>query len=317
MKKLEIKPFEEFWLNCGFNNNFSILTSYNEKYRELAYLNGYTYEAYNKWSPKHIALNNSSEIQDKIIREIIHKEYFSISYSEDNANKLINMISDSNLMIRVDLYNWLPNSPSWHKEHNFHYTLLINYDEIKNEIIVIDDDSMGYGIKSLPYDRFLQCINDEQNNITGYIIQICDDVDYELNMKDVAYHASILLDNLNYFYKENDFWRVEKNEKGESLCQFYAFELYKIENRQKANLALIKCLYDKKYINKKTYLYMCKAFSELKQGWERIKNILLKDYIHSSECVTVNVEKLNALKTQCIAKEMEIWEKINCLYYNN
>lgn len=40
MKKLEIKPFEEFWLNCGFNNNFSILTSYNEKYRELAYLNG-------------------------------------------------------------------------------------------------------------------------------------------------------------------------------------------------------------------------------------------------------------------------------------
>lgn len=30
MKKLEIKPFDDFWLNCGFNNNFSILTSYNK-----------------------------------------------------------------------------------------------------------------------------------------------------------------------------------------------------------------------------------------------------------------------------------------------
>lgn len=36
MKKLEIKPFEEFWLNCGFNNNSSILTPNDEVIGEIS-----------------------------------------------------------------------------------------------------------------------------------------------------------------------------------------------------------------------------------------------------------------------------------------
>ena len=313
MKKLEIKPFDDFWLNCGFNNNFSILTSYNKKYKELAYLNGYKYQAYNEWSPKHIALNNSSRIQDDIIGQVICKEYFLVEYSEKNANNLINMLHDNNIMIRVDLYNWLPNSSSWHKEHNYHYSLLSDYDEAKQEIVIIDDDNRGYGVKSIPYKRFLKCINDEESNITGYIIHIKNEIDYELNMNDVLYHANILLDNIDFFYRENDFWKVQVNEKGENLCKFYAFEVFKIENRQKANLELVKCLYDKKYINKNIDESLIKEFIYLKIEWERIKNILLKDYMYSANNVATNIDKLNLLKSNCIKKEIEIWKKFKCL----
>lgn len=317
MKKLKINPFNEFWLNCDFNNDFSILISYKEKYRELAYLNCYKYEAYNEWSPKHITIENSSIIQGNIIREVIQKDNFILDYSKESINKIIDIVHDNNLLIRADLYNWLPNSSSWHIDHNYHYSLLIDFDKTKKEFIVIDDDNKGYGIKNIPYERFSECVKDEENNITGYIISINAGDEYELKLEDVAYYANTLLDNLKYFFEENDFWEVQTNEKGENLCKFYAFQLFKVENRHKANAHLVKCLYDKGYIDINTYSYLKKTFIDLQRDWERVKNILLKDYMHSYEMVTVNVDKLNSLKTQCIAKEMEIWKKIECLYYNN
>lgn len=78
-------------------------------------------------------------------------------------------------------------------------------------------------------------------------------------------------------------------------------------------MELVKCLYDKKYINKNIYEYLKKEFIYLKIEWERIKNILLKDYMYSANNVATNIDKLNLLKTNCIKKEIEIWKKIQML----
>lgn len=49
----------------------------------------------------------------------------------------------------------------------------------------------------------------------------------------------------------------------------------------------------------------------MKIEWERIKNILLKDYMYSANNVATNIDKLNLLKTNCIKKEIEIWKNSN------
>lgn len=40
---LDLQPFGEFWINCWFNNNYSILTSIDKKYIDAAYMNTYKY----------------------------------------------------------------------------------------------------------------------------------------------------------------------------------------------------------------------------------------------------------------------------------
>lgn len=78
-------------------------------------------------------------------------------------------------------------------------------------------------------------------------------------------------------------------------------------------MELVKCLYDKKYINKNIYEYLKKEFIYLKIEWERIKIFCIKDYMYSANNVATNIDKLNLLKTNCIKKEIEIWKKFKCL----
>ncbi len=73
--KLKIIPFNKFWLNCNFNSNFSILTSINKSYEDLALLNCYSYcKSPQEWCPKNIALNQGNTHQRIIINNIITTE---------------------------------------------------------------------------------------------------------------------------------------------------------------------------------------------------------------------------------------------------
>ena len=310
MSKLEIRPFNDYWLNCTFNNFFSILTSYKKEYSELAYLNCYTYEAYNEWCPKHITINNFGQIQKDTFSKMLSETFFSYEYSEYGVKKIIDLLDTNNILIRVDLFNWLPNSPSWHIVHNYHVSLLIGYNKFENTFIVIDDDNMGYGIRTIPYDRFISCIKDEAGKISGSIIEICDDVEYELNMNDVLYNAEVLSENLKVFLDEDDFWSVQKDENGEDLYKYYAFELFKVKNRHIANLSLMNCLFDKHYISRDELTQMEIIFVELIEEWDTIKNIFMK---HSYSSSQIDIKKMNKMKRRCINKELEIWERVRLL----
>ena len=59
----------------------------------------------------------------------------------------------------------------------------------------------------------MKCINDEESNITGYIIHIKNEIDYELNMNDVLYHANILLDNIDFFIEKTIFGKFKSMKK--------------------------------------------------------------------------------------------------------
>ena len=85
------------------------------------------------------------------------------------------------------------------------------------------------------------------------------------------------------------------------------------EISSKNKLSNFKALFILYINNKNIYEYLKKEFIYLKIEWERIKNILLKDYMYSANNVATNIDKLNLLKTNCIKKEIEIWKKFKCL----
>lgn len=309
MGKLVITPFNEFWLDCGFNNTFSILTSFDESYRELAYLNCYTYVPYNEWAPKHIELRNGSDVQYEVINEIIYKKPFSFQYSKANIRKVINQIKTNNILLKVDLYNWLPNSSSWHKLHNFHHSLIVDFDEINDCIIVLDDDNKGYSKHAIPMRRFVECVKDQNGYISGYSVKCIKAPEYKLDINLVLKFATILIRDLEYFLI-NDLWTTKQTKEGDILYEFYGFEVFKIVNRQIANLLLIKKLHEYGYIYESLYQDLFNGFTEIKNGWICIKNSLIKLYYSPNGNEIQKIKVLNVLKNKLISEEIDVWKKI-------
>lgn len=311
MKKINIKPFDEFWLNCIFNNSFSILTSLNDKYKDLAYLNCYTYSAYNSWAPKHINLHIDGELQEEIMNSTINNEYFCINCEDDYMHKIVNLLNKNNILIRVELYDWLPNSASWHKVHHYHYSLVTGYDSSKKNFTVIDDDNIGYGIKYVPYERFSKCVIDESSNITGHIIKEKKGKIYDLCLKDIILFAKEINKNISCVLENNDLWIESMSSKGEKLYEFYAFEIYKIENRHIANTYLMRRMWEKNFINKVQYERYKAYFEDIKEGWKKIKYILLKlNYQSENSSEYGYIKKINLLKDNLLNKEYQIWKEI-------
>ena len=311
MKKVNIKPFDEFWLSCTFNNTFSILTSLNESYKDLAYLNCYMYHAYNPWAPKHIYLNVDDILQHKFVKNAINYKYFYMNHSDNYIDCIKEILNKNNILIYVELFDWLPNSPSWHKVHHRHCSLLIGYDNKKNAFMVIDDDNSGYGIRYVSVERFSKCVIDESGNITGYIVETKESEKYNLCLNDVIFYAKKINENLINFVGGNDFWVWKRPKQGERIYEYYAFEVFKVENRHTANICLVERMYEKNFISSTQYEKYVKIFKDIKEGWRKIKFILLKlHYCSYSGTEKEKVKEINLLKDNLIEKEQEVWERI-------
>ena len=108
-KRLNICPFDYFWINCVVNDKLSIISSVEQSYETCGFLNDYRYSITGTscwWRelmilPGDSLYNNLDVFQvndlyinpDKIIEELISK---------------LNM--DCCISVLVDLYNWLPHS---------------------------------------------------------------------------------------------------------------------------------------------------------------------------------------------------------------
>jgi len=309
MDKINIKPFNEFWLNCSFNAHLSIMTSINPKYNDLAYLNCYTYV--NKMQiPKGITIENEDEVQKSILQSASYQEAicFKDKSDEEMLLHIIELLNNQNLFIGVDLFYWLPDTICWQKLHWSHYALVTGYNSNDNTFVVLDSDAYKYGKFEIPRERFITAVRNCPFKPEGYTITInSNPSDFSLELNAVIQNAEKIIENIENHLEANDIWEYSPyHMQAGQHFEFFSMFAYQIMNRQIANSLLFKRLAELKLINDKTCAGAVNSFNELRIGWETIKNIFIKSGLMSPRAL--DIDRLIAIKNSLLKQEKAVWE---------
>ena len=309
--KLNIKPFDEFWINCTFNGLFSIMCTLDNSYADLAYMNCYSYFIEGEVL-KGLKVKNDSEIYDSVMRShVAHIPYKLKHLSDDELlTSIVRLLDKYHLMIGVDLYYWIPNSFCWKKYHWVHYSIVNEFDDETNSFIVLDESLAGYGVYRIPPERMLLAMRKCNLEKDGYILMLNEAVSkYELNISSIFNNAYRLQEEVKSFMGTDEIWNYSEYDVHEGnkfdLFSMYAFQ---ISNRQKANTILTKRLYESGIIRHDDHNVICDSFADITRGWDQIKALFLKGNLTSPK--TLNMYKIREIKDSLLKKESEVWKKL-------
>ena len=308
---IDLKPFNEFWINCMFNAKFSIITSIDKSLIDAAYINCYTYIQKTEVTPcgtpvKYLKLKNSDDKQLDFLTSVISTTPVEYRNQPNMLERIIDLLKSNFLFIGVDLYYWLPNTICWERYHWEHYSLIKKYDAQKNVFITLDENSDGFEECEVPAPRFEIAVTNSPMKVDGYIITYNDNIDkYSINYDEILDHARRLIKELGELYC--DIWTLSNNDIKEGhMFDLFSIYAYQIANRQKANIKLtdrLKCL---NLISLEKHTSIVRRFEELSTGWALIKGEFMKG--NMSYPKKLDCEKLNNLKNSLILKEIETWK---------
>lgn len=309
---LGIKPFNDFWLSCGYNILFSILSAAESSYRLAALMNDYSYEASEDETPtgtkySRILLNPMVSFQEKYLLDIASPQELNFKNEKNYIELLKDLIKKNEIIIAgVDLFYWIPNSMCWNKYHWEHYSLINGFDEEKNVFYVLDADDIGFNEFEIPTDRFLTAIQHSPLEPHGYIYKIKNNIEqFKLDMNEVADNARRLKNNLEAIKHMSMYGLRDVDFEAGHMCDLNAMQIYQVVNRQIANQLLFRAIQEELH-NYEFFDNLIKCCQELQEGWKLVKNILVKAYIKKDrKSILAEIdERLKFL----LNKEYEMWD---------
>lgn len=314
---LDIRPFNEFWIDCKFNTCFSIITSINKSYIDAAYMNCYSYIAETAKTPftevKCLRLENSDERQSELIKNNIKLTPVAFRKQENMIERVIELLENNYLLVGVDLYYLVHGSVCWNRYHWEHYSFVKKYDKDRNAFIVLDDDLNGFGEHEVPGQRFKTAVLNSTLPEDGFIVKHSNYMeDYIINNDEVFFNADRLVKELKELAGlPVAYWALSDHDIKEGyMFDLFALYAFQIANRQTANIKLMGRLKDLKFIDEEKYNAMTCMFEEIKNGWTLIKNRFIKGNISVPR--KLDIASLNTIKDSMIAKEINAWGKFTC-----
>ena len=313
---VKLQAFSDFWMNCWFNANFSIITSIDSSYIDAAYLNSYMYYLEEYTTPINTDINilriDLSKDQFEFMSKIVHTVPFMFDESKTVVSQVLDLLKHNYLFLGVGLYNWIPNSICWQKHHWSHYSLIKEYNPHKDAFIVLDEDYNGYGVHEIPRYRFEEAVMNSDLKCDG----LCDGmiVNYNKNINKYEIDYTIVKNNAKRLLNElaamfDDCWMLTSKDVEEGhMLDLFSMYCFGIASRHMANILLIQRLVYHNYINKSRSDELLTLFFELKIGWGALKNKFLRASLSSTR--KLDVVELNILKNTLISKEMKAWKII-------
>lgn len=300
-KTLYIVPYSEYWNNCIINERLSIAQSIEPSYKNLGYLNEYTYEINGSsawWREITLNLNNDVYQESQI------GEYIDINIDKNNIiNEIKHMIDEERyISILLDLYCTIENSLDWGNNHYHHYRLFTGYDDEKQLLYLICDYIGGYGECEISYSQFMEAVvlNDEQSVAQEFILNvkmppyICD---YS-KVTDRAKTICASIKNLYY----SKLWILPSDIAPLRITT----HLTKFEERQKANQLLFSELGRKKWISPEYSAHLFELSKKIQYAWKKMKYITMKANVMQSN---LDLEQINHASTKALRMEYEMWNE--------
>ncbi len=328
----EIKPFDEFWLNCSINNIISILFSYEPSYKYFMYSNDYCYnssyigthngEIYNAnfvrldfFKNKPITNSESEFINSLGFIKLEKCNYKDTFYFLEEINELLK--KRKIIAPLVDLYYWNKNGYSWNNNHKWHYTLLTGYSSERKEYFAIEDDAyQNYGIITESESTLISSIQSnwhKPKDSTDYLKYTLPKSipKYVLPLYEVKNNIQKIITSINQIDYDNLFI-FENSEDGiKNYFWLQPYFMIQIINRQNANIALLKRLYQKKCLDNNSLNNSLCEITNIINIWKEIRSIVIKvGYLNMNSFGNKYYSKLRLLIQQALEKELYMWKSI-------
>ncbi len=328
---LNIKPFDEFWFDCTFNNLVSIISTIEESYKYAMYHNDYFYQngiehhIYYE-SEEHVISSRGVQLNSNVIKQLLPiidiKENQYID-KENFLDEIKGLLCNNTIILPgVDLYYWNKDGHSHHNIHVNHNTLLVGFDDEKKELYALEDDiHRNYKIITESESDFIESVksNHAGNQIADYLTYTLPETlpKYHLPLQDIVRNISNINGSLRslkfddlYTHKYNDeeFWR---------FTLFFPKKISKIIVRQQANISLLSILHKRNIISKNDYMIIVDGFKNTLKTWTAINNYIRKAGLVNVDYLNKKANTLISLSNKAVTKEIESWNNVETAIVNS
>ena len=303
-KILDIKPYNKFWMNCVFNNIFSLLSKEEQSYLDLPFMNIYDYCFYD-------VEENCSGIDINRIRmqHILEKIVF-VEYIDERKNYLkvikANIDNERPIGALVDLYYWLPNTIIYQKKHWFHYTLIIGYDD-KGYLYVLDEDNDGYRLQKLSEKKLVKAFLNERDEIPlAYYVFKENVPQYKIEFKEIKKNAEIILKQLFEIIHKEKIWGIDGREEEQAIKMMIA-SASRLYNTQIGNRYLVNYINKQKCFSSSKLNLLISYCNDTETKWRNIHNMFYK---HDLKRTIPDFDLADCISKECVSKEILFWREL-------
>jgi hypothetical protein len=316
-----IKPFNRVWLDCYNNLKLSLLIYLNPEYEMRGYENVYKYSHIDFCAKSGKNFNCITEDQYYVeYEEFSYLEKLNPPTEEYFLNIVISHLKSEKgfVLMRTDLYDWLEGSVCWHKFHWDHYSLLVDYNEQDDTLLVYDEAGGQY--KSFNVCRkSLYChLSNNKDFEKIRLITINNDVSLKsIQLSKLVENAKKIVDSIEICTKK-EFWHMQPSDyETNEYKDLNGVFLQKIEGRQNANVLFMDMLASKDKLKSREQLIQWKhAFEQLSNEWRNIRIALYIIY-KKEKNREAKLVLLNGKIQRCLLTEKKIWEEfIVCMNKN-
>lgn len=325
---IRIKPYRQIYINCYLNNFISVLSSVNSSYQELLYINKYVYDV--SCNPK---TNNQSiriryhldvylEAFSKLFGympkcKTLHDFlYGDISFgtllgTESNDNfieDLKSLLKNEGMIVFLsqDLFYLIKSNDIYYKKkHLTHYSMFVDYDKEIQCFMVFEIGAKGYDCYQVPEENVIQSFLHADVSPKCFYIKSPQKLDnYISPTSTIKNFVPEIIESIEQVQLTNALWNYPASIDDYSS---YLEGVSKIVNRQEANRKLLENL---SFKHDKDAYYLDSLCNELKNGWDWLKNILIRAQFLGDK---VNIEPYRQKSQALLNDEKAMWTKfLNC-----
>lgn len=307
--KLNIEPFNDFWINCHFAMLYSIMLSKLNCDKNIVYCNNYEYIMAEYTNEKGYTYNSIHT--NMLIKELEEKVYVNQKayWWHDNPDLIedIKTRIDQNKIVRlsVDMYYWIEDSLLYHKFHSNHHAIITGYDEQLGIMYTLDAGHDGYLEHEVSYEHL---INAARHGVE--YPSLISDIGTEVNglkivYKDVFENARGICKSIDEVCGKFDrVWNLKDADQYDLMnaSSNIRINMLGFSYRNHANGLLIKNMFDSaagKYT---------RQFENIFEGYDTIKNVILKET--KRDCNYVVFDRMKSKFFELLMKEKEVWVEI-------
>lgn len=314
----KIEPFNKVWIDCDTNRTITLLTSVDQRYEILAYLNDYEYYtgiSFNNGFGFDYITNEKRRIMSQRYcdREKIYESIEDEFFLEETRNHLKN---GKYVIAAVDLFYLIKGNLCYGKYHWSHYTMITDYCEKTDTFTIFDDKNSVYVSYQISKRELLTAILEAELTPKAYVIGVKEKFTFStITSYDIVENAYSIIRSIRTG-QEKTFWKLRDCDyEGRGYMDLEALFLKEIESRQICNHRLMEYLKD--YVPKES-IQVLESFSEqflnLSKSWSKIRQLLYRLYL--AENHAVYLERINERTQACLNNEKKLWYEVARFFLN-
>ena len=312
MKKINILPFREFWQDC-FNCIVYSMTKYAFDVPKLYYYNNmYTYKITEEAvveNGKRISYMSATPWTDnfRLIDEITTNR--ELQWWEDEKDIIgyikKNLDNDRIVLAGIDLYYWIQEGLHYHHNHIDHYSLIIGYDDEKEEMIVLETGDDMFAEFRVGYDDVKEAVSH------------CDmptrtsDINWDAKVtmfskEDLVYYAGDIINSIQELEeRKHDFWNVNEisNDGLYEVLSILQTHIFSMQNRASIDSYMFKNAFKSDVIDG---ISLSETLTGIAREFEKLKGSCIKHLYRENR--KPGIQALKDRTFELLEKNKNIWQ---------